>query len=215
MESATYPVIISRDGGAAPDAVALPPALATKIDRILVSSAQIAERMNTLADEIRETYAGVDEVVAVVVLKGAFIFAADLGRAVVERGGPEVHCEFMRASAYGADVKGLDETERDVCVELKPGNMWGKHVLLIEDIVDQGFTLARVQRILEDEGAASVKICTLLLKHLDNPTPEVKALRDALVVDFVGFEVPDEWIVGYGTDAGEDYRMLPHIVTLR
>lgn len=196
--------------------VRLPPRIAENVDRVLIPAEAISARVEALAEEVGSTYIdeGVDELVALVVLRGAFMFAADLGRAVVRRGLLDLRADFISVSTYANQIKDMAETEREVRVTLRPEGLWGRHVLLVEDILDQGFTLARIQRILEDEGAASVRICSLLVKELENPSEQVKALRDSLVVHFAGFHLPDRWVVGYGTDVDGQFRMLPHICTV-
>lgn len=196
--------------------VRLPLGISENVERVLVPAEAISSRVEALAEEITSTYIdeGIDELVALVVLRGAFMFAADLGRALMRQGRLFLHTEFISVSTYANSVKDLAETEREVRVTLRPESLWGRHVLLVEDILDQGFTLARIQRILEDEGAASVRICSLLVKELENPSAHVQSLRDSLVVHFAGFHLPDRWVVGYGSDVDGQFRMLPHICTI-
>lgn len=194
----------------------LPLRVSENIERVLIPADAISSRVEAMAEEITSTYIdeGVDELVALVVLRGAFMFAADLGRALMRQGRLFLHAEFISVSTYANQIKDLEETEREVRVTLRPESLWGRHVLLIEDILDQGFTLARIQRILEDEGASSVRICSLLVKELENPSAQVQTLRDSLVVHFAGFQLPDRWVVGYGSDVDGQFRMLPHICTI-
>lgn len=216
MDDSLHPIVVPEMGLPGSEDAWLPHGISECIDRVVIPADAIAARVETLADEISATYAaeGVLELTALVVLRGAFMFAADLGRALVRAGRLELRAEFISVCTYGSDIKGVAETEREVRVNLSPEGLWGRHILLVEDIVDQGFTLARIQRILEDEGAASVRICSLLVKELQNPSEEVQALRDSLIVNFAGFQIPDRWIVGYGTDADGQYRMLPHVCTV-
>ncbi len=89
-------------------------------------------------------------------------------------------------------------------------------MLLIEDIVDQGFTLFEVrEKLLEEQNPKSLKICVLLNKILKNPTKEVREIKNKLFLDYLGFEIPDRWIAGYGIDAGEDFRHLPFIISVK
>lgn len=216
METSNNPVEVPTTGLPGADAAWLPPRIAECVERVLIPADVIAERIRVLCEEITSHYAreGTDKLTALVVLKGAFMFAADLGRHLVSQGNLEIGTEFISVTTYGSDIKDLEETERDVQVDDTPRNLCGHHVLLIEDIVDQGFTIARIQRILEDEGALSVRICSLLVKDLDHSSAEVQALRDSLVIDFAGFRIPDQWVVGYGTDAHGRFRLLPHVCTV-
>lgn len=216
MNFAKHVIEVPESGLAGAADVRLPPRIAENVERVLIPAEAISSRVDAVAEEVTNTYLdeGIDELVALVVLRGAFMFAADLGRAIMSRGRLNLRADFISVSTYANQIKDQAETEREVRVALRPEDLWGRHVLLVEDIVDQGFTLARIQRIVEDEGAASVRICSLLVKELENPSPDVKALRDSLVVHFAGFQLPDRWVVGYGTDAEGQFRMLPHICTV-
>ena len=103
---------------------------------------------------------------------GAFVFAADLGREIRKAGGPETRYDFIRASAYGAGVKENNDVSREVRLELIPDDVKGRDVLLVEDILDQGFTLARIRKtLLDSKGARSVRLCVLLEKVIESPAP--------------------------------------------
>jgi hypoxanthine phosphoribosyltransferase len=187
----------------------------SRVESVLIPEACLKKRIAALGAEIARSYVGRDEVMMLVVLKGGFVFAADLGRAIYESGGPAVKYDFIRASTYGKDIKAHGEAERSVKIQSPTASVRGRDVLLVEDIVDQGFTLMRLRKYLLGDGRAkSVQICALLSKQLDNPAPEVREIRQKLKVDFIGFEVPDVWIAGYGVDAGEDFRFLPCIVAI-
>ncbi len=216
MNIAKHMVEVPETGLPGATDVRLPLRISENIERVLIPSEAISSRVEAVAEEITSTYTdeGIDELVALVVLRGAFMFAADLGRALMRQGRLFLHTEFISVSTYANQIKDLTETEREVRVTLRPESLWGRHVLLVEDILDQGFTLARIQRILEDEGAASVRICSLLVKELKNPSEQVQSLRDSLVVHFAGFHLPDRWVVGYGSDVNGQFRMLPHICTI-
>ncbi len=190
-----------------------------RIDRVLIPESLLKRRIKALAQEICRDYADVNELYLLSVLKGAFVFASDLGRemfSIYGLEGPELRFDFIKALTYGEDIKQAQESERSVKIELRSWNLKGKDILLIEDIVDQGFTLwAIVQNLKEKEHPNSLKVCALLSKVLKNPTREVLKLKAKLTLDYLGFEVPDRWIAGYGIDAGGDFRQLPFIIAVR
>ena len=193
----------------------LPAEMADRVDRILIPEGALLNRVAGLATEIHDCYAGCGELILLVVLKGAFVFAADLGRAISRLGGLEFRCEFIRTSTYGNTIKQPDEKVREVSMAALPADLAGNDVLLVEDLVDQGFTLTALKERVLAAGVRSVRICALLEKRLHQPSPEVEQNRSSLALDFVGFNVPDRWVAGYGTDASEHFRMLPYIVTVR
>jgi len=122
----------------------------------------------------------------------------------------------MRARTYGENLKGGDEGVLEVATERMFGEVGGRDVLLVEDILDQGFTLSRVRDLLLSEaGVRSVKLCVLLNKLLTSPSPESARARARLSPDYTGFDVPDRWVAGYGLDAGEEFRELPYVVIVR
>ena len=170
------------------------------IDRILFTREQIEERVKELAAQVMGVYREKDLTVAVA-LNGAFIFAADLVRNLVEH----VDIVFLKASSYG---EGTCSTG-DVHVEVCSGVDWsGRHVLLIEDIVDTGHTMAALLDTVRAGGAASVRACAFL----DKPSRREQDVD----VDFVGFVVEGpEFVVGYGLDLAGRYRNLPYVGTLR
>ena len=204
------------EGGLATEHEDLVPAgMADRIDCILIPEWVLQDRIAGLAQQIHNRCADCKELVLLVVLKGAFVFAADLGRAISRLGGLEFRYEFIRTSAYGNTIKQENEEAREVSVARLPADLAGKDVLLVEDLIDQGFTLTALKQRIHDAGVRSVHTCVLLSKRLEQPTPAVARNRSALKLDFIGFDVPDRWVAGYGTDAGEDFRMLPYIVTVR
>jgi hypoxanthine phosphoribosyltransferase len=162
----------------------------------LISAAKIAERIRELGAHITRDYAG-NELVLVGVLKGSFLFLADLARAIESR---ELHVEFLGVQSYG------DETTSSGVVEItfdlkKP--IEGKHVLVVEDIVDTGLTMQYIQKNLNTRGPASVKLCSLLHK----PARQ----RVETKIDYLGFTIEDLFVVGYGLDYAQRYRNLPFI----
>ncbi len=168
------------------------------IDHVLLSEKQIQEKIEELAREVGRDYAG-REVLLVGVLKGAVMFMSDFARALQL----PTQMEFMAVSSYGSAtsssgvVRILKDLDRDIA---------GKDLLIIEDIIDSGLTLAYLLRYLESRGPASIEICTLLRK------PE--ALQMPVEVKYVGWDIPNEFVVGYGLDYAERYRDLPCIGTL-
>jgi len=190
-----------------------------RIDRVLIPEMCLKKRIQALAQEICRDYKNAEELTFVIILKGAFVFASDLGREIYKISrlqGPEIRYGFIKAMTYGEEIKHSEEKKREVKIELKPRNLEGKDVLLIEDIVDQGFTLFEIkQKLLEEENLNSLKICALLNKTLKNPTKEVSEIKNKLILDYLGFEIPDRWIAGYGIDAGEDFRHLPFIISVK
>lgn len=161
----------------------------------LLTTEQIQEKVRELGAEISRDYAG-QEILVIGILKGAFVFCADLLRNV------EVPCkvDFMAVSSYGQSTEssGVIKIIKDLDASIE-----GRHVLLVEDIVDSGLTLRYLREYLAHQNPASVKICVLL----DKPSRR----KTEVVVDYRGFVIPDEFIVGYGIDYAENYRHLPYI----
>ena len=191
------------------------PAGDPRLERILIDEAQIEARLAGLAREILADAVGAQRLRLVGVLKGGWMFLADLARAIRRQNGPHVLYEFIRASTYGAEVKQSGETERQVAITGLPADIQGDHIVLVEDILDQGFTLSAIRQRLLAEGAASVRVCVFLDKQLESPTPAVRKVRAELIPDYVGFAVPDRWVVGYGLDVDEEFRDLPYVAIAR
>ncbi|MBV8552084.1 MAG: hypoxanthine phosphoribosyltransferase [Acidobacteriaceae bacterium] len=168
-------------------------------DRILIPSEKIQRRVREMAAQIEADYPA-GPIYLVSVLKGAFIFVADLARALSR---PEIRIEFMAISSYGHEKtsSGQVQLTRDLDV-----NIEGQHVLIVEDIIDSGLTLSYLKRLLEQRKPKSLEIATLL----DKPDRRVTPVE----VKYVGFQIPDEFVVGYGLDFAEDYRNLGDIRVL-
>lgn len=167
---------------------------------VLISEADIQRRVQELADEISRDYAGKGELILVGILKGAFIFLADLSRRLtIPRS-----IEFMAVSSYENGDQASSAVR--LVMDLRK-NIEGKHVLVVEDIVDTGRTLQFLQRLLATRKPKSVKTCALTRKP---DRVEVDA-----TIDYLGFEIPDAWVVGYGLDFGEENRTLPYIAAIR
>jgi hypoxanthine phosphoribosyltransferase len=172
------------------------------IASVLITEQQINEKIRELAKQISDDYperGDRDDLVLVAVLKGAVMFMTDLSRALTV----PVQMEFMAVSSYGSAtsssgvVRILKDLDRDIA---------GRHVLIVEDIIDSGLTLSWLLKNLESRGPASLEVCTLLRK------PD--AVKVEVPVRYVGFEIPNEFVVGYGLDYAERYRDLPYIGTL-
>ncbi len=170
------------------------------IAQVLIPEQELQARVAELAHAINATYTDDDRPLLVCVLKGAFVFLADLTRRLEMR--HEV--DFMEVSSYGAGTKSSGVVR--ILLDLEQ-NIEGRHVLIVEDIVDSGRTLQYITRNLQTRKPASLRVCALLSK------PSRREVNVPL--DFVGFEVPDEFVVGYGLDFGEEYRNLPFVGVLK
>jgi hypoxanthine phosphoribosyltransferase len=193
---------------------AIPPGMEERIDRVLIPEGAIFDRVRVLAKRICIDYRGADQLTLLAVLEGARTFAEELGRAVARLDGPAVEFDYIKARTYGEEIKSEGETEREVVITVEPRRVEGKHILVVEDIVDQGFTLTSIHRLLIERGPASMRTCALLLKRLDAPTPAVSRLREELHISYSGFDVPDRWVAGYGIDVGGELRELPCVVAV-
>ena len=162
----------------------------------LISSKAIHDRIHELGKQIAHDY-GDQELVLVGVLKGSFVFLADLARAIPSN---EVRVEFLGVQSYGDETKssGVVQITADLTKPVE-----GKHVLLVEDIVDTGLTMNYIMEMLETRKPASVKLCALL--HKPSRT------KKATTIHYLGFEIPDLFVIGYGLDYAQRYRNLPYI----
>jgi hypoxanthine phosphoribosyltransferase len=167
--------------------------------RVLISAEQIQQRVRELADQIEKDFPE-GPIYIVSVLKGAFVFVADLARALKRH---SVRIEFMAISSYGNQKtsSGQVKVTRDLDV-----NIEGHDVLIVEDIIDSGVTLSYLKRLLEQRNPRSLAIATLL----DKPDRRIAHVE----VKYIGFQIPDEFVVGYGLDYAEDYRNLGDICVL-
>ena len=167
------------------------------IKQIVFDRETIARRVVEMGREVTEAYPSGD-LLLLGLLKGSFVFMADLARAI-ER---PVQVDFMVASSYGKEKN----SSGNVRLLYDPAtDLAGKHVLVVEDIIDTGRTLQRLLSLLAARQPASLAVCALLDKKIAPPTPEVR---------FVGFDCPPAFIVGYGLDHAENYRHLPFIADL-
>ncbi|MCW6010226.1 hypoxanthine phosphoribosyltransferase [Micromonospora sp. CPCC 205371] len=174
------------------------------IDHVIITEAQIREKIEELAKQVSADHATVEGgLLLVCVLKGAVMFMADFARALGKYG-PAIELEFMAVSSYGQGatssgvVRILKDLDRDIA---------GRHVVVVEDIVDSGLTLSWLLKYLESRSAASVEVVALFRK------PE--AVKVPVPVKYVGFDIPKEFVVGYGLDFAERYRELPYVGVLK
>lgn len=170
-----------------------------KVEKVLISREEIEARVVALGKEITSEYEG-KEIIMVGILRGAVIFMSDLARKVEI----PVTFDFMDVTSYGqkTESSGIVRIIKDL-----EENIEGRHVLIIEDIIDTGLTLKYVVSLLMTRSPASIKICTLL----DKPD---RRTEKQITVDFNGFEIPDYFVVGYGLDYAEQYRNLEDICLL-
>jgi hypoxanthine phosphoribosyltransferase len=166
---------------------------------VLISQERVAQRTRELALEIRRDL-GDESVLLVGVLKGSLMFLADLAREL----DLNVEMDFVQVSSYGAgkSSSGIVQIRKDLDI-----NIEGRNVLIVEDIVDTGITLSHLRELFGTRKPKSLRVVSLLSK------PEARRLQT--VVEYVGFEIPNEFVVGYGLDFAERYRNLPYIAILR
>ena len=171
--------------------------LRADIESVLVSREQIEQKVTQLGRQITSDYQG-KEIILACILRGSFIFVADLARHM------PMTIEFLSASSYakGTETTGNVQIRQDFEVDIS-----GKHVLLVEDIIDTGLTLSRLRQMLGVRNPASLKIVTLLDK------PERR--RVDITPDYCGFTIPDKFVVGYGLDYNNLYRNLPEVCILK
>jgi len=169
------------------------------IERVLISAEEIQDKIAELAKLVNEDYRGKD-LLLVGVLKGAFVFMADLARHIQL----PIEFDFMAVSSYGSSTQssGVVRILKDLDYEIT-----GRHVLLVEDIIDSGLTISYLLRYLEARRPASLEICSLFWKKGEQAVP--------MKIKYPGFEIPPVFIVGYGLDFAEKYRNLPYIGVLR
>lgn len=169
------------------------------IQEVLFSEDQLKARVTEIAKEIEQDYEG-KEIMLISVLRGSFVFMADLCRAI------DLPCtlDFMSVSSYGKGTSSSGQVQitKDLSEDIS-----GRHIIVVEDILDSGNTLSYLLKILEHRHPASIRLCTLL----DKPDRRVKQVD----VHYSGFTIPDAFVVGYGLDYAEKYRNLPYIGILK
>lgn len=171
------------------------------IDRVILTEEQVQERVREIGVQIQRDYAGASRpLLLVAVLRGAALFVADLARAIEDR----VELDFMAVSSYGSTTKssGVVRILKDLDEDIE-----GRDVLVVEDILDTGLTLKYLLRNLASRKPHSLEVVTLLSKEGKQEVP--------IDCKYIGFSVPDEFVVGYGLDYAEHYRNLPYIGVLK
>lgn len=165
---------------------------------VLISKEQLQGKIREIGEKISRDYEG-EELVLIGVLKGGFVFLADLMREISN----PLELDFISVSSYGASTKtsGVVRMIKDVDIDVKD-----KNILIVEDIVDTGLTLKYIKELFEARGPKSVRVCTAL----DKPSRR----RVELVPEYCGFEIPDEFVVGYGLDYNNKYRNIPDVYVL-
>lgn len=165
------------------------------IVEVLISREKVEARIEELAKEIEKDYTG-KNLVCVGLLKGSVMFMSDLIKAI----NLDLRIDFMKVSSYGSgtDSTGVVKILKDVDVDLA-----GKDVLIVEDIIDTGLTIVNVKDFLAKKNPNSIRVCTLL----DKPSRRKVEVKG----EYVGFEIPDEFVVGYGLDLDEKYRNIPFV----
>ena len=168
--------------------------MAKKVN-VLLSEEEVDAKIKAIGEQISKNYAG-KQVHLVCVLKGGSFFMCELAKRITV----PVSLDFMSVSSYGSETKssGVVKIVKDLDEPIK-----GKNVLVVEDIVDSGRTLSYLMEMLKDRGPESLRLCTLL----DKPERRVVDVH----VDYTGFQIPDEFVVGYGLDYDQRYRNLPYI----
>jgi len=166
--------------------------------RILVPEDTIQAHVKVLAHQISRDYAEEESIYVIGVLRGAFIFMADLARQLTI---PHV-IDFMAISSYG---KSTTSGEVRIVMDLHE-SIVDKHVIIVEDIIDSGQTMSYLYHTLKGRGPASLRTCTLVQKHQEYVS---------LPIDYLGFSIPDVWVVGYGLDYADTHRSLPYIAELK
>ncbi|HAL63891.1 MAG TPA: hypoxanthine phosphoribosyltransferase [Clostridiales bacterium] len=169
------------------------------LEKILVTEQEISKLVKRIANEINADLKG-EPLLVIIILKGSTPFAMDL----IKHLDMNVEIDFMQVSSYGKSTSssGFINLKKDIEQDIT-----GKNILIVEDIIDSGNTLNKIKTLFQDRNAKSVRICTLL----DKPSRRVVDVK----VDYVGSEIPDEFVVGYGLDYNEQYRNLPYIGVLK
>lgn len=173
------------------------------IQQVMFTEEELAEKVTEIGRKITEDYLALNDgksILVVGILKGASVFFTDVIRHI----DLPVTIDFMMASSYGDETvsSGKVTIKKDLEVDVR-----NRHVLLVEDIIDSGITMECVMRILKQRGADSVKLCALFTKPSRRRIP--------VDIDYLGYEIPDEFIVGYGLDYAEKYRNLPYVGILK
>jgi hypoxanthine phosphoribosyltransferase len=169
------------------------------VRRIIYSQQDIMQRVAQMGRAITEHYPRTEDLLVLGLLKGSFIFLADLAREIAR----PLHVDFLVASSYGSGTVSTGEVN---LVYDPSASLRDRHVLLVEDIIDSGNTINRLVPVLQQRGPKSLELCALLHKRIAPPL--------ALEARWVGFDAPQEFLIGYGLDHSENYRNLPFIASL-
>ena len=166
-----------------------------KTSKILINKKELDSRVTEIAEQINSDFKG-EKVIIVGVLKGSFMFMSDL----VKKINLDTEVYFLKAESYGKDTKssGCVKITKDIECDIE-----GENVIVVEDIIDSGFTMKEVFKILTERNPKSLKLCSCLSK------PERRECE--IYIDYLGFEIPDKFVIGYGLDYAEKYRNLPYI----
>ncbi len=211
------PVAKPKDGVSLEDYGIVPPAEVRElIAYVLLSEDEIQRRVDELAEEIRRTYAEGEELILLPILTGAVFLATDIGRALAKRSSLNIKYDLTKASSYES------KTQQEIRIQLEPVGVQGKSVLLLDDVLDRGTTMATLRSKLREWGAKDVRACVMFNKLPKDPDQEVLEKRRAASPEFVGFEIPvidgeSPWIGGYGLDSTSTYhlRHLPCLVAIK
>jgi len=169
------------------------------VSKIIVSAEEIENRISELARQIDQDYAGVENLLLIGILRGAFVFMADLTRHLQT---PHV-IDFMALTSYH---KNIASSEVRILMDLRE-SIRGRHILIVEDIVDSGGTLNHLYHTIQEREPASLQACALVRKKREQHPLQIP-------VKYIGLEIPDVWVVGYGLDYDNKYRTLPYIAEL-
>lgn len=199
--------------GTHPSPAKVPPRFQGRVSRVLIPEPVLHRRITDMARELAGHHPPDGELVITPVLNGAFMFAADLARALGAVSTLDVRFEFAKTSTYGESL-GAGGGERRVQIDLQPADVVGRSMLLVDDILDHGFTLCALRDRMAGWGVRNVQVCVLLDKQLSNPSPDTLAQRAKAAPDLIGFRIPDVWVAGYGLDAAGALRQLPGIVAV-
>ena len=211
------PAAQPKDGVTLEDyGIVLPARIRELIAYVLLSEEEILRRVDELAEEIGSTYAEGEELILLPILTGAVFLATDLGRALAKSSSLNIKYDLTKASSYES------KKQQQIRIQLEPVDVRGKSVLLLDDVLDRGTTMATLRNKLQEWGAKDVTACVMFNKLPHDPDQQVLAQRRAASPDFVGFEIPvidgeSPWIGGYGLDSTSTYhlRHLPCLVAIK
>ena len=211
------PAAKPKDGVTLEDFGIVPPAEVRElIAFVLLSEEEIQRRVGELAEEIARIYAEEEELILLPILTGAVFLATDIGRALARSSSLNIKYDLTKASSYES------KKQQAIRIQLEPVGVRGKSVLLLDDVLDRGTTMATLRGKLQEWGAKDIRACVMFNKLPKDPDREVLAQRRAASPEFVGFEIPlvdgeSPWIGGYGLDSTSTYhlRHLPCLVAIK